>query len=73
MAKQWPAFDKTILQKIKWFWWNARLYDLIFIYGALLDEIKIQFAYHVPADNYYRVNNMSAIKNRKFYTNNVRY
>jgi hypothetical protein len=19
MAKQWPAFDKTILQKIKWF------------------------------------------------------
>ncbi len=40
---------------------------------ALLDdEIKIHFAYHLPADNYYRVNNMSTIKAENFYTNSIK-
>ena len=36
------------------------------------DEIIIHFAYDLPADNYYRVNNMSAIKAENFYTNSIR-
>lgn len=40
---------------------------------ALLDnEIKIHFAYDQPADSYYRVNNMPAVKADKFYTNSIR-
>lgn len=40
--------------------------------ALLNDKIIIHFAYHLPADNYYRVNNMSTIKAENFYTNSIR-
>ena len=65
---------KTTLQKLKGF--DEMLVFMedpdLHLRALLDDEIKIHFAYHLSADNYYRVNNMSAIKAENFYTNSIK-
>lgn len=65
---------KTTLQKLNGF--DEMLIFMedpdLHLRTLLDDEIIIHFAYDLPADNYYRVNNMSAIKAENFYTNSIR-
>ena len=65
---------KTILQKLNGF--DEMLIFMedpdLHLRALLDDKIIIHFAYDLPADNYYRVNNMSAIKAENFYTNSIR-
>lgn len=65
---------KTTLQKLNGF--DEMLIFMedpdLHLRALLDDEIIIHFAYDLPADNYYRVNNMSAIKAENFYTNSIR-
>ena len=65
---------KTTLQKLNGF--DEMLIFMedpdLHLRALLDDKIIIHFAYDLPADNYYRVNNMSAIKAENFYTNSIR-
>ena len=65
---------KTTLQKLNGF--DEMLIFMedpdLHLRTLLDDEIIIYFAYDLPADNYYRVNNMSAIKAENFYTNSIK-
>ena len=65
---------KTTLQKLNGF--DEMLVFMedpdLHLRALLNDKIIIHFAYNLPADNYYRVNNMSPIKVENFYTNSIR-
>ena len=69
-----PIWRKTTLEKLHGFD-EALVYmeDPDLHLRALLDDnIKIKFEYCLPADNYYRINNMNVAKKILFYDNSIK-
>ncbi len=68
-----PIWRKAALQKLKGF--DESLVFMedpdLHLRALVNKELKIIFCYHLPADNYYRINNMQSEKAFSFYKNSI--